>query len=58
MEYDEDLLVLATAAGVQTEVLNLYTSNRLKIGIEVTDTSKAVGQAFGLYIRRNYFELD
>lgn len=58
MEYDEDLLVLATAAGVQTEVLNLYTSNRLKIGIEVMDSSKAVGQAFGLYIRRNYFELD
>lgn len=59
-EYTEDLYALASALGdsVRNEVLTLYTTNQLKVGIEVTDFSRGIGQAFGLYVRRDYFELD
>lgn len=58
VEYKEDLYELANSKGALSQVLSLYTTNTLKVGILVTDTSKASGQAFGMYIRRNYFELD
>lgn len=60
VEYKEDLYELANSKGTAAlnQVLSLYTTNTLKVGILVTDTSKASGQAFGMYIRRNYFELD
>lgn len=59
-EYTEDLYALANAQGAAalSKVLGLYTTNKLKIGIQVTDTAKASGIAFGTYVRRNYFELD